>query len=92
MGGSVQTMCSIDAPPDRVWPWLVQIGQGRAGFYSDSRFWDRCVDWYCRWLSRGQTGKPAVGYRVEESERIVARWQSLNVGDIIPDGPPGTAY
>lgn len=26
---------TIDAPPDRVWPWLVQIGCLRAGFYSD---------------------------------------------------------
>jgi hypothetical protein len=25
---------TIDAPIDRVWPWLVQIGQGRGGFYS----------------------------------------------------------
>jgi hypothetical protein len=25
---------TIDAPPDRVWPWLVQIGADRAGFYS----------------------------------------------------------
>lgn len=25
---------SIDAPPERVWPWLVQIGQGRGGLYS----------------------------------------------------------
>lgn len=25
---------SIGAPPDRVWPWLVQVGFGRAGFYS----------------------------------------------------------
>lgn len=25
---------TIDAPPEAVWPWLVQIGQGRAGFYS----------------------------------------------------------
>jgi hypothetical protein len=25
---------TIAAPPDRVWPWLVQIGQGRGGFYS----------------------------------------------------------
>jgi hypothetical protein len=24
----------IQAPPERVWPWLVQIGQGRGGFYS----------------------------------------------------------
>lgn len=25
---------TIDAPPEAVWPWLVQIGQGRGGFYS----------------------------------------------------------
>lgn len=25
----------IDAPPERIWPWLVQVGCGRAGFYSD---------------------------------------------------------
>lgn len=25
---------SIAAPPERVWPWLVQTGFGRAGFYS----------------------------------------------------------
>ena len=82
---------TIKAPPQRVWPWLVQIGQGRAGFYSDSRFWDRCVDWYYRLLSREQPGKAPVGYHVETSERIVAEWQNPRVGDIIADGPPGTA-
>jgi hypothetical protein len=25
---------TIDAPPERVWPWLVQMGFGRAGWYS----------------------------------------------------------
>jgi hypothetical protein len=25
---------TIDAPTDRVWPWLVQMGQGRGGLYS----------------------------------------------------------
>jgi hypothetical protein len=24
----------IDAPPEAVWPWVAQIGQGRGGFYS----------------------------------------------------------
>jgi hypothetical protein len=24
----------IDAPPDRVWPWIVQMGYRRAGFYT----------------------------------------------------------
>jgi hypothetical protein len=28
---------TIDVPPEAVWPWLVQMGQGRAGFYSHDR-------------------------------------------------------
>lgn len=27
---------TIDAPPSKVWPWLIQMGYGRAGWYS----WD----------------------------------------------------
>jgi len=26
---------TIDAPPEAIWPWLVQTGAGRAGWYSD---------------------------------------------------------
>jgi hypothetical protein len=25
---------TIDAPPERVWPWVIQLGADRAGFYS----------------------------------------------------------
>lgn len=28
---------TIDAPPDAVWPWLLQMGYGRAGWYSYDR-------------------------------------------------------
>jgi len=28
---------TVDVPPEAVWPWLVQMGQGRAGFYSHDR-------------------------------------------------------
>jgi hypothetical protein len=28
------TATTIDAPPDRVWPWIAQIGDTRGGFYS----------------------------------------------------------
>jgi glyoxylase-like metal-dependent hydrolase (beta-lactamase superfamily II) len=83
---------TINAPPQQVWPWLVQIGDGRAGFYSDSKFWDRCVDWYYRRLSRHQAGKAPAGYQVAADDRIVAAWQNPQVGDIIADGPPETAY
>lgn len=30
----IQHAVSIDAPPEAVWAWLVQLGQDRAGFYS----------------------------------------------------------
>ena len=81
---------TIKAPPQQVWPWLIQIGQGRAGFYSDSKLWERCVDWYYRRLSREQPGT-AAGYHVAADDRVVPAWQNPRVGDIIADGPPGTA-
>jgi proline iminopeptidase len=28
---------TLDAPPEDVWPWLVQMGRGRAGWYSIDR-------------------------------------------------------
>ena len=83
---------TISAPPQRVWPWLVQTGQGRAGFYSDSQFWNRSVDWYYHHLSRQLPAKAATGYHVAADDRIVAEWQNPHVGNVIADGPPGTAY
>ena len=80
---------TIGAPSEQAWPWLVQLGLGRAGFYSDSSFWDRSVDWYYRLLSRERPGRPEVGYRVEASDRIVPAWQNPHEGDIVADGPPG---
>jgi hypothetical protein len=37
--GAIQTTraITIAAPPEAVWPWLVQMGQDRAGFYSHDR-------------------------------------------------------
>ncbi len=32
--GTLTHGITIDAPPEHVWPWLVQMGGGRAGFYS----------------------------------------------------------
>jgi uncharacterized protein YndB with AHSA1/START domain len=29
---------TVAAPPEAVWPWLVQLGKGRAGWYLPSRF------------------------------------------------------
>lgn len=33
-GCETQHAVTIDASPEEVWPWLVQLGQDRAGFYS----------------------------------------------------------
>jgi hypothetical protein len=33
-GWSTTYAISIAAPPEEVWPWLVQIGRGRGGFYT----------------------------------------------------------
>ncbi len=33
-GVQITHAVTIDAPPDEVWKWLVQIGQGRGGFFS----------------------------------------------------------
>jgi hypothetical protein len=34
-GGRASTLAlTIDAPPEAIWPWLVQVGQDRGGFYS----------------------------------------------------------
>jgi hypothetical protein len=31
---TVTNVVTVDAPPEQVWPWIVQIGRGRAGFYT----------------------------------------------------------
>ncbi len=62
---------TIQARPDEVWPWLVQIGQGRGGFYSYEQI------------------ENAMGLRIENADRILPEWQSLQVGDVVPLAPDG---
>lgn len=33
----LERRASLAAPPDQVWPWLVQLGKGRAGWYLSRR-------------------------------------------------------
>jgi hypothetical protein len=47
---------TLPAPPEKVWPWLVQMGGERAGFYS----WDR--------LDHG--GKPSADRIVPERQSL----------------------
>jgi hypothetical protein len=66
---------TIDAPPEEVWPWLVQIGYHRAGWYSH--------DWIHRLL--GVAG--SVDHEDRSAERIVPELQDLAEGDLIEIAP-----
>jgi hypothetical protein len=55
----------IAATPAEVWPWLLQIGFGRAGWYT----------WF-----------PLDNGGVASADRLRPELQSLQVGDVIPDG------
>jgi hypothetical protein len=63
---------TIDAPPETVWPWIVQMGIGRAGFYSH--------DWVEHLFgARYVEGK-------HSATRIHPELQNLKVGDVVPYG------
>jgi hypothetical protein len=69
---------TIDAPPEAVWPWLVQIGDRRAGFYS--------YDWIERFVFGG-----TVHYveRTHSATQIHPELQDVQVGDRINTGSIG---
>ncbi|MDH4335374.1 MAG: hypothetical protein OEW24_09010 [Chloroflexota bacterium] len=60
---------TIEATPEEVWPWLVQMGSGRAGFYTHE------------WVERLLLVTYADGH---SSTRIHPEWQELKVGDRVP--------
>lgn len=65
-GTRAATMATtIDAPPARVWPWLVQMGTDRGGWYS----WDRLDN-----FGRGSAHRVHPEWqRVEVGDRFIAR-------------------
>jgi hypothetical protein len=70
---------TIDAPPEAVWPWLVQLGDRRAGFYS--------YDWVERYVF------PGTVHYVEgthSATRIHPELQDVHVGDRISTGSIGS--
>ncbi len=66
---------TIEAPPEDVWPWLMQLGWHLGGWYTP--------EWVDRLLFRQNW--PSLEHLDP------ALMQILEVGDTIPDGPPGTA-
>jgi hypothetical protein len=65
---------TIQAPPDQVWPWIVQMGIERAGFYSHDRL-ERLLTFGGRYVE----GK-------HSATRIHPELQDLKVGDPVPYG------
>ncbi len=65
---------TIKARAAEIWPWLVQIGQGRGGFYTYT------------WLEN------LIGLRISNVDQVLAEFQHLKVGDIIPVEPGGSGY
>jgi hypothetical protein len=65
---------AIRAQPADIWPWLVQMGTGRAGWYS--------YDWLENLLPRG-----AIGAGISNAEQIIPAFQQLEVGESIPLSP-----
>jgi hypothetical protein len=84
---------TIDASAEEIWPWLVQMGHYRAGFYADRSWWDKYSDKYLRSLSLKEAEESGYGFReVPSAERLIPEFQNLKVGDAILDGPPGSAF
>lgn len=78
----------IAAEPADIWPWLIQVGYHRGGWYID-KWTDRIEQQYFWPLlvppeARGTWQPPA--------DAILPEFQDLKIGDTIPDGPPGSAY
>jgi len=66
---------TIAAPPEQVWPWLAQMGWHLGGWYTPA--------WVDRLLF--PANRPSLDRIDPELQR------TLVPGDVIPDGPPGTA-
>lgn len=58
---------TIKAAPEDVWPWVLQWGKGRGGWYVPSKF------------------EKVLPEKYRSAPTINSEWQSLKVGDRVPD-------
>ena len=79
-GARIEQTRAVDiaAPPAAVWPWLVQIGWGRAGWYSLDLV-ERPIG-----AARSVAQDGTVSWR--SLDHVAARHQDLAVGDLLPLG------
>ncbi|HET6919361.1 MAG TPA: hypothetical protein VFI46_07835 [Jiangellaceae bacterium] len=64
---------TIDAPAEQVWPWLMQMGIGRAGFYTHD--WVERLMFHARYVEGRHS-----------ATRIHPELRALKVGDTVPMG------
>jgi hypothetical protein len=86
---------TIHAPAEKIWPWLVQLGYYRGGWFTDSNWkdWDYLPDKVMRTFVREEAEESGYGHRdTPTATQVLAEFQNLNVGDVVLDGPPGTAF
>ncbi len=73
---------TVRAAPERVWPWLAQMGYGRGGWYTPE--W---ADLFAnRWVFGHRHPFPA------SAVRLLPEYQQVAVGDLICDGPGYASY
>jgi hypothetical protein len=73
---------TVRAAPERVWPWLVQMGYGRGGWYTPE-----LVDLFAnRWVFGQRRQFPA------SASRLLPEYQHVAVGDLICDGPDYASF
>ncbi len=65
---------TIQAQPADIWPWLVQMGTGRAGWYSYARL-------------ENLLPRSARCAEITNAEQIIPEFQHLKAGDSIPLSP-----
>jgi len=83
---------TVQASASEIWPWLVQMGMDRGGWYSDPEWWDGLAE-RVLWSFLANDEKTGYSIRDEPSaDRIIKKFQDSKAGDIVLDGPPGTAY
>ncbi|MCK6211475.1 hypothetical protein KZX45_13070 [Georgenia sp. EYE_87] len=63
---------TIPVQPDRLWPWLVQLGYGRGGWYGDFPWWKDPA---------GHRGRRSA------ADRVLPQHQQLAPGQVLLDGP-----
>lgn len=73
---------TVRTTPERVWPWLAQMGYGRGGWYTPE--W---IDLFAnRWIF-GLKGASAGS-----AHDLLPQYQHIAVGDLIADGPDYASY